>query len=53
MDEIDGPSRSHGDEAPGQLAAYESNYRVGAPVIHEILKKWDVYGASVPQAGKP
>jgi purine nucleoside permease len=42
-----------GDEAPGQLAAYESNYRVGAPVIHEILKKWDVHGASVPQAGKP
>jgi purine nucleoside permease len=42
-----------GDEAPGQLAAYESNYRVGAPVIHEILKKWDLYGTSLPQAGKP
>jgi purine nucleoside permease len=25
---------------PGQVAAYESNYRVGAPVVHELLGDW-------------
>jgi purine nucleoside permease len=35
------PLATVGDEAPGQLAAYEANYRVGAPVIHEILGHWD------------
>lgn len=39
-----------GDEAPGQLAAYESNYRVGVPVIHEILQHWPQYETSIPQA---
>jgi purine nucleoside permease len=39
-----------GDEAPGQLAAYESNYRVGVPVIHEILQHWLQYETSIPQA---
>lgn len=37
-----------GDEAPGQLAAYESNYRVGAPVVHEILGNWARYQQSIP-----
>jgi purine nucleoside permease len=37
-----------GDEAPGQLAAYESNYRVGAPVVHEILANWPRYQESIP-----
>lgn len=32
------PISTIGDEAPGQVAAYEANYRVGAPVVHEILK---------------
>ena len=37
-----------GDEAPGQVAAYESNYRVGAPVVHEILANWPRYESSIP-----
>ena len=44
------PLASIGDEAPGQLAAYESNYRVGSPVVHEILKNWDRYSSQTPQA---
>lgn len=37
-----------GDEAPGQVAAYESNYRVGAPVVHEILANWSRFEISTP-----
>jgi purine nucleoside permease len=37
-----------GDETPGQLAAYEANYRVGAPVVHEILAHWARYRAQIP-----
>ena len=39
-----------GDEAPGQVAAYEANYRVGVPVVHEILTNWSRYESSIPQA---
>jgi len=39
-----------GDEAPGQVAAYEANYRVGVPVVHEILQQWQRYRGSIPQA---
>ncbi len=42
-----------GDEAPGQVAAYEANYRVGAPVVHEILAHWRQYAATIPQAAPP
>ncbi len=38
-----------GDEAPGQVAAYESNYRVGAPVVHELLGHWSRYETAVPK----
>ena len=38
-----------GDEAPGQVAAYEANYRVGAPVVHEILSRWEKYEKAIPQ----
>ena len=41
---------SIGDEAPGQVAAYESNYRVGSPVIHELIRHWNRYRDSVPRA---
>jgi purine nucleoside permease len=41
-----------GDEAPGQLAAYEANYRVGAPVVHEILGQWSRYEKATPQASE-
>jgi purine nucleoside permease len=44
------PLASIGDEAPGQVAAYEANYRVGAPVIHELLKDWGRYENAIPQA---
>lgn len=39
---------SVGDEGPGQIVAYEANYRVGAPVVHELLKNWDRYRDSIP-----
>jgi purine nucleoside permease len=39
-----------GDETPGQAAGYEANYRVGAPVVHELLKNWPTYEAAVPKA---
>ena len=39
-----------GDEAPGQVAAYEANYRVGAPVVREILEHWKRYESSIPQS---
>jgi purine nucleoside permease len=42
-----------GDEAPGQVAAYEANYRVGAPVVHEILAKWAKYESEIPKAEAP
>lgn len=41
---------SVGDEGPGQMVAFEANYRVGAPVVHELLKNWSRYAASVPSA---
>lgn len=42
-------SKSVGDEGPGQIAAYEANYRVGVPVVHEILRNWDRYADHVPE----
>jgi purine nucleoside permease len=44
------PLASIGDEAPGQVAAYEANYRVGAPVVHELLGNWNKYRVQIPQA---
>jgi purine nucleoside permease len=43
------PLSSIGDEAPGQVAAYEANYRVGAPVVHEIIAHWNEYENRVPR----
>jgi len=42
------PVDSVGDEGPGQIAAFESNYRAGAPVAHEILAHWDRYRSHIP-----
>jgi purine nucleoside permease len=39
---------SVGDEGPGQLVAYEANYRVGAPVVHELLRGWSTYRDAIP-----
>jgi purine nucleoside permease len=36
------------NEGAGQAAAFEANYRVGAPVVHELLKNWARYADSVP-----
>ncbi len=44
-------AESVGDEGPGQLVAFEANYRVGAPVVHEILEHWPQYEDRVPAAG--
>lgn len=38
------------DEGAGQIAAFEANYRVGVPVVHELLSHWDVYKDQVPGA---
>lgn len=42
------PLATIGDETPGQVAAYEANYRVGAPVVHEILAHWPRYRTQPP-----
>jgi len=44
------PLKTIGDEAPGQVAAYEANYRVGAPVVHELLENWVKYESNTPAA---
>lgn len=41
------------DEGAGQVAAYEANYRVGVPVVHELLRGWDVYKEKIPGAPAP
>ena len=46
-------TESVGDEAPGQIAAFEANYRVGDPVVRELLAHWDKYENSVPAAPAP
>lgn len=38
------------DEGAGQVAAFEANYRVGVPVVHELLSHWDSYKDHVPGA---
>jgi purine nucleoside permease len=38
-----------GDEAPGQVAAYEANYRVGAVVVHELMEHWARYERAIPK----
>jgi purine nucleoside permease len=37
-----------GDEAPGQITAYEANYRVGVPVVRALLRNWDTYENTIP-----
>ena len=39
---------SIGDEGPGQAAAFDSNQRAGAPVLHELLAHWDRYETTIP-----
>ena len=42
------------NEGAGQLVAFEANYRVGAPVVHELLAHWDDrYRDAVPSAPLP
>lgn len=43
-------SASVGDEGPGQVAAFEANFRVGDPVVRELLKHWDRYETTPPSA---
>lgn len=45
--------QSVGDEGPGQRVAYEANYRVGVPVVHELLRNWDRYRDTIPGAKVP
>lgn len=45
--------QSVGDEGPGQLGAFEANYLVGAPVVHEILAHWGKYQDHIPSAPEP
>ena len=39
----------HG-EAGGELLAVESAYRVGAPVVHELVQHWDRYAPELPSS---
>jgi purine nucleoside permease len=39
---------SIGEEGPGQVAAFDSNQRVGAPVLHALLAHWDRYETTIP-----
>jgi purine nucleoside permease len=41
------------NEGAGQIAAFEANYRVGAPVIHELLAHWNQYRDTVPGSSAP
>lgn len=43
-------TKSVGDEGPGQHGAYEANYVVGAPVVHELLSNWPKYKDKIPSA---
>lgn len=36
------------DESDGQELGFDSNQRVGAPVLHELLAHWDRYENSIP-----
>ena len=47
------PLATVGDETPGQLAAYEANYRVGAPVVRALLAGWAGYRDSPPSTPLP
>lgn len=42
------PSRKFEEEFPGDLIAYENAYRVGAPVVRELLAGWAAYGPAAP-----
>ena len=44
------PTSTMGDEAPGQITAFEANYRVGIPVVRELLRNWDKYEDTIPSA---
>jgi purine nucleoside permease len=35
-------------EYAGGLPAFEAAWRVGSPVVHEILGHWDNYGPKAP-----
>jgi purine nucleoside permease len=37
-----------GDEEPGQIPAFDNNYRAGAPVLHALLSHWDKYRDTIP-----
>jgi purine nucleoside permease len=41
------------NEGAGQKVAFEANYRVGVPVIHELLAHWDKYKDAIPEAPAP
>jgi purine nucleoside permease len=43
---------SIGDEEPGQVAAFDSNQRVGSPVLHELLTHWTRYENSIPESSR-
>nr|WP_179192660.1 purine nucleoside permease [Acetobacter indonesiensis] len=45
-------TQSMGDEGPGQVAAFDNNERVGAPVIAELVAHWDYYRAHIPSVSE-
>ena len=45
-----GAVESVANEGAGQIAAYEANYRIGVPVVHELLKRWETYRETIPSS---
>lgn len=41
------------NEGAGQKAAFEANYRVGAPVVNALLANWAAYKDTIPTAPAP
>jgi len=40
-------------ESGGTVLAAESAYRVGSPVVHALVKHWDMYESKLPDADSP
>jgi purine nucleoside permease len=43
-----GAETTIGDESMGTDIALESAYRTGSVVVHELLRNWDKYEATIP-----
>ncbi|MHC1479582.1 purine nucleoside permease [Frateuria aurantia] len=44
---------SIGDEAPGQVLAFDNNQRAGSVVLHQLLQHWAQYRLQIPSVPAP